>query len=83
MSQLHERSLVNGQPARYDDPVVIVGAFELYEARCRNHHQVPSVDVQDYHEFLDEILITEDVLNERIHELGEEISRDYQDALCT
>lgn len=33
--------LVNGQPARYDDPVVIVGASELYEARCRHHHQVP------------------------------------------
>lgn len=33
--------LVNGQPARYDDPVVIVGASELYEARCRKHHQVP------------------------------------------
>ncbi len=33
--------LVNGRPARYDDPVVIVGASELYEARCRQHHQVP------------------------------------------
>ncbi len=33
--------LVNGRPARYDDPVVIVGAAELYEARCRQHHQVP------------------------------------------
>jgi thymidine kinase len=33
--------LVNGKPARYDDPVVIVGASELYEARCRAHHQVP------------------------------------------
>lgn len=33
--------LVNGQPARYEDPVVIVGASELYEARCRTHHQVP------------------------------------------
>ena len=33
--------LVNGQPARYDDPVVIVGAQELYEARCRKHHEVP------------------------------------------
>ena len=33
--------LVNGQPARYDDPVVIVGAAELYEARCRKHHLVP------------------------------------------
>jgi thymidine kinase len=33
--------LVNGEPARYDDPVVIVGASELYEARCRVHHEVP------------------------------------------
>jgi thymidine kinase len=33
--------LVNGKPARYDDPVVIVGASELYEARCRTHHEVP------------------------------------------
>jgi len=33
--------LVNGEPARYDEPVVIVGASELYEARCREHHTVP------------------------------------------
>ena len=33
--------LVNGKPARYDDPVVIVGASELYEARCREHHIIP------------------------------------------
>jgi len=33
--------LVNGAPARYDDPIVIVGASEMYEARCRAHHEVP------------------------------------------
>jgi thymidine kinase len=33
--------LVNGKPARYHDPVVIVGASEMYEARCRKHHEVP------------------------------------------
>ena len=33
--------LVNNKPARYDDPVVIVGAAEMYEARCRAHHEVP------------------------------------------
>lgn len=33
--------LVNGRPARVDDPVVIVGASEMYEARCREHHEVP------------------------------------------
>jgi thymidine kinase len=32
--------LVNGQPARYDDPVVMIGAQETYEARCREHHVI-------------------------------------------
>lgn len=34
--------------------------------------------MQDYHEFLEEILITEDALQKRIAELGTEISRDYE-----
>lgn len=34
--------LVDGKPAGYNDPVVIVGASELYEARCRKHHEVPT-----------------------------------------
>jgi thymidine kinase len=33
--------LVDGNPAYYDDPIIIVGASEMYEARCRIHHQVP------------------------------------------
>lgn len=33
--------LINGKPARYDDPVILVGASEVYEARCRHCHQVP------------------------------------------
>lgn len=33
--------LVNGQPARYDDPVIMIGAQEAYEARCRQHFSVP------------------------------------------
>jgi len=32
--------LVNGEPAAYDDPVIVVGASETYEARCRACHQV-------------------------------------------
>lgn len=34
--------------------------------------------MQDYHEFLAEILITEEQIKTRIAELGAEISRDYQ-----
>ena len=33
--------LVNGEPAHYDDPIIMVGASEAYEARCREHHVVP------------------------------------------
>lgn len=32
--------LINGRPAAFDDPVVLVGAAEVYEARCRQCHQV-------------------------------------------
>jgi thymidine kinase len=33
--------LIDGRPAHFHDPVVVVGASEMYEARCREHHQVP------------------------------------------
>jgi thymidine kinase len=32
--------LVNGQPARYSDPVILVGGFDSYETRCRNCHEM-------------------------------------------
>lgn len=33
--------LINGQPAKFDEPVILVGASEAYEPRCRHHHEVP------------------------------------------
>ncbi len=33
--------LINGRPASYYDPVILVGALEAYEARCRQCHEVP------------------------------------------
>ncbi len=33
--------LVDGEPAHYNEPLVVVAAQELYEARCREHHIVP------------------------------------------
>ena len=32
--------LVNGRPAQYTDPIIMVGAAEAYEARCRHCHEV-------------------------------------------
>ena len=33
--------LINGHPASFSDPVILVGATEAYEARCRACHEVP------------------------------------------
>ena len=32
--------LINGEPAKVDDPIILVGANESYEPRCRAHHIV-------------------------------------------
>ena len=32
--------LIDGEPARYDDPIVVIGASESYEARCRHCHEI-------------------------------------------
>jgi thymidine kinase len=37
---------VNGKPARRDDPIILVGASEAYEPRCRKCHTVVGQEVQ-------------------------------------
>ncbi len=42
--------LIDGKPARYDDPVIVVGADDKYVARCNDHHEVPgkpSIDIDE------------------------------------
>jgi len=34
--------LIDGKPARIDDPLILIGANESYEPRCREHHIVRS-----------------------------------------
>ena len=36
--------LIDGRPARYDSPTIMVGGRESYEARCRHCHEVPRKD---------------------------------------
>ena len=36
--------LINGKPAPYDSPQIMVGGRESYEARCRHCHDVPRKD---------------------------------------
>lgn len=36
--------LVDGRPARYESPTIMIGGRESYEARCRHCHQVPRID---------------------------------------
>ena len=33
--------LINDKPASYNEPIILVGASESYEPRCRHHHEVP------------------------------------------
>ena len=32
--------IVDGRPARYHDPILLIGAQDYYQARCRTHHVV-------------------------------------------
>jgi len=36
--------LIDGRPAQYESPTIMVGGSETYEARCRRCHQVPRID---------------------------------------
>lgn len=36
--------IINGREARYDDEIILIGAQEQYEARCRSHHRVLTND---------------------------------------
>lgn len=36
--------LIDGKPANYNDKIVLIGATESYEARCRKCHDVPNKD---------------------------------------
>jgi thymidine kinase len=40
--------LIDGRPANYADPVILVGASEVYEARCRECHEVPDRPAPDF-----------------------------------
>ena len=40
-SATRTQRIVNGVPADYDDPIIVIGAQEAYEARCRTCHTVP------------------------------------------
>ncbi|UFJ40195.1 thymidine kinase [Brevibacillus humidisoli] len=33
--------LIDGKPAHYHDPIIMVGTSESYQARCRHCHEVP------------------------------------------
>ncbi|MDQ7982951.1 MAG: thymidine kinase [Spiroplasma sp.] len=34
------QKIINGKEAKYNDPIIEIGAQEKYEARCREHHKV-------------------------------------------
>lgn len=36
----HTQRIIDGKPAKWNDPIVLIGATESYEARCRACHQI-------------------------------------------
>ena len=40
--------LINDKPASYDEPIILVGASESYEPRCRHHHEVPGAGTETF-----------------------------------
>lgn len=47
----YSQRLIDGEPARYHDPLILVGASEFYEPRCRDCFQIdkqPVFHVPDY-----------------------------------
>lgn len=43
--------LVNGKPAKFNDPDIVVGGSEQYQARCRNCHEVEYEIEKDRYSF--------------------------------
>jgi thymidine kinase len=36
----HTYRVIDGKPAHMDDPLILIGATEAYEARCRNCFEI-------------------------------------------
>ncbi|MBI4501629.1 MAG: thymidine kinase [Gemmatimonadetes bacterium] len=46
--------LIDGRPAPWNSPTIMVGGSETYEARCRHCHRVPKVDAAQVPMFVSE-----------------------------
>ena len=52
----HTQRVIDGKPADYNDPIILVGAKEFYEARCRDCFEINKpgeTKVQDESKFMD------------------------------
>ncbi len=39
----HTYRMIDGKPAHWDDPIILIGATEAYEARCRRCYEIRGV----------------------------------------
>lgn len=47
--------LIDGEPAKHTDPIIMVGADEAYEARSRSCHEIDKKPLQEYIKKLTEV----------------------------
>ncbi len=71
-SSSRTQRLINGKPAKIDDPIILVGANESYEPRCRAHHIVAPSDnnKEEFVKVFDQL----DIVEERYEQLNELLS---------
>lgn len=55
MPSSRTQRLIDGKPALYDDPIILLGANESYEPRCRKHHEVPRTSEEQAESFTIEV----------------------------
>lgn len=51
--------MVNGQPANYQDQIIMVGAEEVYEARCRKCFQILDAPYQNMRRYEKDLLLVD------------------------
>ncbi len=51
----YTQRIIDGEPASYDSPQVLIGADETYEPRCEEHHVVGKPEESAYDEIVSDI----------------------------
>src|SRR3989338_1154595 len=49
---IYSQRIINGEPAPYNAPTILIAAHEAYEARCRDHFIIPGKPVKNLSSYM-------------------------------